>query len=62
LQGWAINLARGHFDKAAFSEQIDGFIWRSYWVHCARCTLQDNERRGTEKHRGHPERFSNGGL
>jgi len=53
LQGWAINLARGHFQKAAFSGQIDRFIWR-YWIHCARYTLQDNESRGNEKHRGCP--------
>jgi len=38
----------GRFEMAAFSGQTDRFIcW--YWVHCARCTLQDNERRGTEK-------------
>jgi len=33
---------------AAFSGKIDGCIWR-HWVHCARCTLQDNELRGIEK-------------
>jgi len=39
---------KGHFEKAAFSGQRDIFIWR-YWVHCARCTLQDNQRWGPEK-------------
>jgi len=38
----------GHSEKAAFSTKTDRFIWR-YWVHCARCTLQDNERRDIEK-------------
>jgi len=38
----------GHFEKAVFSRQNDRFIWQ-YWVHCARCTLQDNDCQGTEK-------------
>jgi len=38
----------GRFEMAAFSGYVDRFIcW--YWVHCARCTLHDNERRGTDK-------------
>jgi len=37
-----------YFEKVAFSSYIHIFIWR-YWAHCARCTLQDNERQGTEK-------------
>jgi len=38
----------GHFEKAAFNGKIDRFIWR-YWVQCARYTLQNNRRWGTEK-------------
>jgi len=38
----------GHFEKAVFTVCVDRFIWHC-WVHCARCTLQDNERRGTRK-------------
>jgi len=37
----------GHFQKAAFTGWINRIIWR-YWGHCARCTIQDNEHRGTE--------------
>jgi len=48
-----------HFEKAAFSEEIDRFSWR-YWVHCARCNLQDNEHRGTEKAQIYPGKCPSG--
>jgi len=38
----------GHFETTTFSAKIDRIIcW--HWLHCAKCTLQENERRGTEK-------------
>jgi len=42
-----------HFDMAAFSRQTDRFIYW-YWVHCARCTLQDKttKSRGTKNTQG----------
>ena len=45
---WQSIWLEGHFEKAAFSVWMDRYICR-YWVHCARCTLQDNQHWGTEK-------------
>jgi len=50
-----------HFEMAAFSGWTDRCIcW--YWVHCARCSLQDNERRSTAKTQGLSSQVPSGGL
>jgi len=46
--------------KAAFNGYVDRFIWL-YWVHCARCTLQDNKNAGAPKNRSYPVKCPSSG-
>ena len=63
MQGRAINLARGPLWEGRV-QRIDRQIYLAVLSSFRqnRCALQDNERRGTDKYRVYPIRWSSGGL